>query len=906
MPRNRARFVTLVTAVVTTVIVLLMAFYRASAQVVLKPRGQEAAPLRLKAMAAKVRLEAVQFATTDLDLTFQNEQGDRIEADFLYTVPDGAVVTDFAYFYGTERVPARIAEKERAAAIYQHITRRMRDPALVEMIGKNTFRARIFPVMPHADLRVQIRYVQVLPVREGKTVTYSLPLKASKANRLETVSVDIEASELETKRGTHVVNNFGLPFRRDAGVLHLTFSGNHYRANQDLHITRYLPKAALQAHCLAARSGGPNGFFALALACSTRLRPNSVRIDGIATYDVESVPNGTGLLVTGRYRDTGRTKVMVTDVLGKPLSCPPLEWSNKALANNPPSKLWAGARIRHLSADVRNRTTVVALSQRFGLPSRWTSWIAIPQEERVRYEREKIEADAEIIAGRLARLIEQGKGENVAAHRLRTEFRHLYRKIDTDTTGRNVEDALHQHLQAALEKSLRRAAQDVAQGVATGTDRSVASRRAGARLRTLCQMLHLSPDNILSNALQDERWRLQEHVVERVARGQDKTPAGRFAWQQLRTVSKAVHVDTNAQFQDAVNQRLPELAQRWVLNEHGKEISFDWSGEMIYGPPIPRLSTARRDALKARLDRLAHSVHRNVNDVIEEAETPYRQGEMFRLRDQIIRARKQRPMDPARINELEARFLADARSDRQKLVAQNHHFYYQSNTPEQREAFTRDRLARIAARTEGEQLDVYLQTPPSGSDVAALRARREALKQREEELRVRMGDPLVSVEAPADAQAVVARMPDGTFLPLTWNAEANRWQARFDVPTSATEGTYEVNVTILLQDGTRRTSTFRYSVDLTAPQGTARVTRLDDPGILRLEVDASPDTARVLALLPGDKTLSLPADANHPGHFVVLAPSAFTPGDRITFILTDRAHNRTVLMVTTVLSEARP
>ena len=132
----------------TTLVALTIWGRVAAAQVVLKPTGQNGVPLRAKSLTATVLVEKTRFATCDLDIVFANDIASRVEADFLYTVPDGAVVTNFAYFYGKERVPARIAEKERAAAIYKHITTRQRDPALVEMVGKNTFRARIFPVEP--------------------------------------------------------------------------------------------------------------------------------------------------------------------------------------------------------------------------------------------------------------------------------------------------------------------------------------------------------------------------------------------------------------------------------------------------------------------------------------------------------------------------------------------------------------------------------------------------------------------------------------------------------------------------------------------------------------------------------------------------------------------------------------
>lgn len=73
-----------------------------------------------------------------------------MEAEFIYELPAGAVATYFAYWAGEEKVVARVVEKEEAKKIYETITYSWsRDPALIEMTRKNTFRARIFPVFPN-------------------------------------------------------------------------------------------------------------------------------------------------------------------------------------------------------------------------------------------------------------------------------------------------------------------------------------------------------------------------------------------------------------------------------------------------------------------------------------------------------------------------------------------------------------------------------------------------------------------------------------------------------------------------------------------------------------------------------------------------------------------------------------
>ncbi len=188
------------------------------AQILLKPNGQNAAPLRVKSLDAQVKIQG-QFAQTALTYVFQNETSERVEADFFYTVPAHATVTYFAYWFGDEKVVARVVEKERAAQIYQYITSRMRDPALIEMVGKNTFRARIFPVMPNADLKVEIHTVQVLP-SNAKGALYTLPLRGAEEGKgtFENLNVNIEG--VLDGAFSSVSNNFGQP---------MTIEGNKFR-----------------------------------------------------------------------------------------------------------------------------------------------------------------------------------------------------------------------------------------------------------------------------------------------------------------------------------------------------------------------------------------------------------------------------------------------------------------------------------------------------------------------------------------------------------------------------------------------------------------------------------------------------------------------------------------------------
>ncbi len=77
--------------------------------------------------------------------TFYNPFGQQEEGTFVFNLPRGASVSRFAmYVTPTELVEGEVVERRQAANIYQSIVNRRRDPAILEQIGDNLFRMRVF------------------------------------------------------------------------------------------------------------------------------------------------------------------------------------------------------------------------------------------------------------------------------------------------------------------------------------------------------------------------------------------------------------------------------------------------------------------------------------------------------------------------------------------------------------------------------------------------------------------------------------------------------------------------------------------------------------------------------------------------------------------------------------------
>jgi hypothetical protein len=807
---------------------------------------------------AKVTLDG-QFASTLLHLTFQNETSERIEADFIYTLPPDTLVTSFAYWYGEEKVPARVVKKEEAAAIYAHITTRMRDPALVEMIGKHTFRARIFPVMPNSDLKVAMTLAQALP-STPRGFSYLFPLQAQKGETLDSVKVSVLVKpDASIERAS---NANGLPVTREAGGYSIVYSGTNIRPQRDLKINIDRRAQPLIAS-LTTTHAADDGYFALALTPDRDLANPSVAIAGAHVSQIlQALPPvmkaHQSVTLFGRYHGSGPSTVALRgSASGKPVTFSAnLDFRATGPKQTLAASLWSVRRMEQLSSDNRNRAAVIALSRRAGIPSKYTSWLAVPREEMEGYNQEIAEAKMETVARRLAVEIANGRDHGTAALRLRGQLRPLLSKAQS-----TEKDALQGPLSELLYDIAARYSKHVAQKARSTAE----SRRQSAQIDRLCSITDEKREDVLRSGLSSAIYDLANQIANRIAANRDDSRSDRSLRNTLSRLCRITGESPSERIVSCLYRPLVTAAQQVVLERHLSD-------------PDPR----RIAANLAEFHRIEKASGRSQKSIMENAEYEWTYRAIESTRDALAAEYSRSQSDARRIDELKAQFL--------KL-----------HSPETREmAGVRAERLRVRADLAEAEVEKTSAVRAHSPKLAAIDQKLDALNKQAEELRARMGDPMISIAAPAGARQVVAVMPDGELKRLLFNPASGRWEARFDIPTYAHEGAYSITVIIVLADGTRSTQTIRYHVDLTAPTGaaTARSVQGDGPA-LRLEIDGSEDTARVKALLPWGEAIELkPSSVAH--RFFALAP--IPPGHpsrkgAVTYILTDRAHNRTTVTV---------
>ncbi|MHC4598436.1 MAG: VIT domain-containing protein, partial [Planctomycetota bacterium] len=122
-------------------------------------------------------------AVTEIDQVFHNPTSMVLEGTYIFPLPAEAAIDRFSMFMNGVEVVGEVMESQKARSIYEAIVRKMRDPGLVELIGKKLVRARVFPIPARGDIRVKIQYAQALD-QVGDLTEYVYPLNSRRFSRV--------------------------------------------------------------------------------------------------------------------------------------------------------------------------------------------------------------------------------------------------------------------------------------------------------------------------------------------------------------------------------------------------------------------------------------------------------------------------------------------------------------------------------------------------------------------------------------------------------------------------------------------------------------------------------------------------------------------------------------------------
>ncbi len=184
-----------VAPIVVSLILILASCALADGFVVIEPQPHHQVPpppLSVLYHQVDIRITG-QLCQTTVDQIFVNNYHQDLEGTYIFPMPKDASITDFSMFLGERELKGEILNKEEARRIYEEIVRRKKDPALLEYYDLGMFRARVYPIPARGQVRIRIKYSEILKSEDGiASYNYLLSTEKFSYQPLERVEINID------------------------------------------------------------------------------------------------------------------------------------------------------------------------------------------------------------------------------------------------------------------------------------------------------------------------------------------------------------------------------------------------------------------------------------------------------------------------------------------------------------------------------------------------------------------------------------------------------------------------------------------------------------------------------------------------------------------------------------------
>ena len=131
------------------------------------PESQEEIPLPLKHTDVKAQIDAY-IATAVVTQEYHNPYDEKIEAVYVFPLPQNAAVTDFLMIIGDREIRGMIREREQAERIYEEAKSRGYRAAILTQERPNIFTQKVANIEPGHDINIQTTFFNTLDYVDGE------------------------------------------------------------------------------------------------------------------------------------------------------------------------------------------------------------------------------------------------------------------------------------------------------------------------------------------------------------------------------------------------------------------------------------------------------------------------------------------------------------------------------------------------------------------------------------------------------------------------------------------------------------------------------------------------------------------------------------------------------------------
>lgn len=282
----------------STVALLIAAAGPAAAQGLVIPDEPDLPPLALARHAVRVDI-ADQGASTTVEQVFANNTDRRLEAQYVFPLSKGAVVSKFSMIVDGKEMAGEVVAKDAARQIYTKLVSRAQEPALLEYMGGEAFRASL-SVAPRARQAVTLRFEQVLAAANS-LVCYTYPVRQG-ARRGPTVqgefTLDAAIRSQAPIRNVYSPSHAVTVSRPDENQARVSFADAKTTLEKDFQLYYGVSdkEVGLSLLCHRPNPGEP-GYFMMLLAPKVRLPA-----DRVVERDVVFVIDTSGSMAGVKFK----------------------------------------------------------------------------------------------------------------------------------------------------------------------------------------------------------------------------------------------------------------------------------------------------------------------------------------------------------------------------------------------------------------------------------------------------------------------------------------------------------------------------------------------------------------------------------------------------------------------------
>jgi Ca-activated chloride channel family protein len=210
-------------------------------------------------VAATVDGPAAQVRVTQV---FENRSGQVVEGQFIFPLPDDAVVSDLQMKVDGTVLEGRLLSSDEAQAIYERIVRQQRDPALLQYLGQGLFQTNVFPIPPGETRQVQFQYTQLVEQRDG-LFHFRYPLRAGHSSAGAPFEMTVELVNQPGLRTLYSPNHNARVERTAEDAATVQLAGEVGQTESAFDLYWGVADEAIGVNLLSYKPAGEDGFFVL-------------------------------------------------------------------------------------------------------------------------------------------------------------------------------------------------------------------------------------------------------------------------------------------------------------------------------------------------------------------------------------------------------------------------------------------------------------------------------------------------------------------------------------------------------------------------------------------------------------------------------------------------------------------